>query len=313
MIPVVLASENPRGAEKWLALIQQHFPDLQAHIFSPDAGGPRTDVRAAIVWRPPAALFERYPALDLVFNMGAGVDAILRQPGMRESVRIIRLEDAGLANTMIEYVVYYVSSITRGFAAYEQHKAERRWQPEIHEPVQAWPVGVMGTGVIGARIANTLSQLGYRVSGWSRSGKPIDGVTGYAGQEQLGAFLAASRILINVLPLTDATRNILDRQLLSQLPAGAVLINIGRGEHLVEEALIPLLDSGQLSRAVLDVTRTEPLPADHPFWMHPAITLTPHISGPTNHLLALAQIRAKLNDAMQGKPITGEVTRSNGY
>src|SRR5690606_5920276 len=125
--------------------------------------------------------------------------------------------------------------------------------------------------------------------------------------------LASSQFLINVLPLTDQTRDILNRDSLGQLPEGAVLMNIGRGEHLVESDLISMLDKGHLSQAILDVARQEPLPADHPFWTHPAITLTPHISGPTNHYLAIKQIRDKLHDALQGKPVSGEVTPDSGY
>lgn len=313
MIPVVLASESGAAAQKWLKMIQQHFPDLDAHIFDPQAVSPAPDVRAAIVWKPPAALFARYRALDLVFNMGAGVDAILRQPEIADTTRIIRLEDAGLANPMTEYVIHYLSGITRNFGAYEQHRESRLWQGAEQTPVQNCTIGVMGLGVIGARIAQALSALDYPVQGWSRSPKALPAITSFHGEDQFAAFLASSQFLINVLPLTDQTRDILNRDSLGHLPKGAVLMNIGRGEHLVEADLIALLDSGHLSRAVLDVAREEPLPADHAFWTHPAITLTPHISGPTNHYLAIRQIRDKLHNALQGKPISGEVFRKTGY
>ena len=313
MIPVVLASESSAATQKWLTVIRQHFPDLDAHVFDPQAAGPQADVRAAIVWKPPAALFARYRALDLIFNMGAGVDAILRQPDIPEAARIIRLEDAGLANPMTEYVVHYLSGITRNFGVYEQHRQSRLWQGAEQTPVQNCTVGVMGLGVIGARIAQALGALDYPVQGWSRSPKALPGIKSFHGEAQFAAFLASSQFLINVLPLTDQTRDILNRDSLGHLPEGAVLMNIGRGEHLVEADLISLLDKGHISRAVLDVARQEPLPADHPFWTHPAITLTPHISGPTNHYLAIGQIRDKLQDALQGKPISGEVARDSGY
>ncbi|MGO1767354.1 hypothetical protein CAP48_07785 [Advenella sp. S44] len=313
MIPVVLASENSAATQKWLNVIRQHFPDLDAHVFDPQAPNAHAEVRAAIVWKPPAALFSRYRALDLVFNMGAGVDAILRQPDIPQTARIIRLEDAGLANPMTEYVVHYLSRITRNFGVYEQHKKNRLWQGAEQTPVQNCTVGVMGLGVIGARIAQALSALDYPVQGWSRSPKALPGIKSFHGQAQFASFLASSQFLINVLPLTDQTRDILNRDSLGQLPEGAVLMNIGRGEHLVESDLISMLDKGHLSQAILDVARQEPLPADHPFWTHPAITLTPHISGPTNHYLAIKQIRDKLHDALQGKPVSGEVTPDSGY
>lgn len=313
MTPVVLASESGAATQKWLKVIQQHYPDLDAHVFDPQAGEPVPNVRAAIVWKPPAALFSCYRELDLVFNMGAGVDAILRQPDIPAHTRIIRLEDAGLAKPMTEYVIHFLSGITRQFGTYERNRERRLWQAAEQTPVQHRTVGVMGMGVIGARIAQALSELDYPVQGWSRSPKAVAGVKSFHGEDQLGAFLASSEFLINVLPLTDQTRDILNQDTLGQLPKGAVLINIGRGEHLVEADLITVLDAGHLSHAILDVAREEPLPGDHPFWTHPAITLTPHISGPTNHYQAIGQIRGKLLDALQGKPISGEVTRQAGY
>ncbi len=313
MIPVVLASESTAAARKWLAVIEQHFPDLNAHVFDPQELAGSRDVRAAIVWRPPAELFTHYRSLDLIFNMGAGVDAILRQPDIPADTRIIRLEDAGLANPMTEYVVHYLSGITRKFAAYEQNRAERLWQSAQQTPIQNPVIGVMGLGVIGSRIAQVLQGLDYPVQGWSRSPKNLPGIQSFHGEGQFAAFLATSSVLINVLPLTGQTRDILNRDSLGHLPRGAVLMNIGRGEHLVEEDLITLLDNGHLSRAVLDVAREEPLPAEHPFWTHPAITLTPHISGPTNHVMAIRQIHDKLQDALKGKAISGEVARDTGY
>ncbi len=321
MTPVVLVSENTAAAHKWLAVIKTQFPDWDAHVFDPKTGSqtddakvpPPEDVRAAIVWRPPAEFFTRYSSLDFVFNMGAGVDAILSRSDLPANARIIRLEDAGLANPMTEYVVHYLSGITRKFAVYEQNRAQRKWESAEQTPVQNPVVGIMGLGVIGSRIAQVLENLGYPVQAWSRSPKDLPSIKTFHGEDQFPTFLASSNILINVLPLTDATRDILNKDSLSQLPRGAVLINIGRGEHLVEEDLIALLDDGQLSQAVLDVARVEPLPAEHPFWTHPAITLTPHISGPTNHVKAITQIHGKLQDALDGKPISGEVSRNTGY
>src|SRR5690606_40244769 len=165
MIPVVLASESSAAAQKWLKVIEQHFPDLKAHVFDPQATSEVADVRAAIVWKAPAALFARYRALDLVFNMGAGVDAILRQPDIADTSRIIRLEDAGLANPMTEYVIHYLSGITRNFGAYEQHREHRVWQAAEQIPVQHCTIGVIVLGVIGAILVQDLSLLDLPVHG----------------------------------------------------------------------------------------------------------------------------------------------------
>ena len=203
--------------------------------------------------------------------------------------------------------------MTRPFDQYARFQQQQQWKPLPEQASSQMAVGVMGLGVIGQKIAQALAGLGYTVHGWSRSERKLQGVSTYAGETGLSAFLKNTRILINVLPLTQQTRGILNRQTLGQLQAPAGLINIGRGEHLHEEDLLELMKSGHIGKAVLDVFSTEPLPHGHPFWLHPDIIVTPHISGPTNDELALAQISLKIADLDHGREMGGVVSREAGY
>jgi len=212
-------------------------------------------------------------------------------------------------------VCFYIARITRGLDRFGGPNALRDWNAE--RPRGRPPtVGVLGLGAIGAHIAQAAQLFGYPVRGWSRTPKQIDGVEAFAGGAQLADFLAGTQILVDALPLTGQTRNLLDRTRLSQLPRGAHLINVGRGATLVDEDLLSLLDAGHLASAVLDVFRVEPLPAEHPFWHHPKVTVTPHLSGPTPRKPAARQIAEAIAALEAGTPVAalpGYVDRARGY
>jgi glyoxylate/hydroxypyruvate reductase A len=273
------------------------------------------DARYAVVWLPPPELFTVESGLRAVFNAGAGVERLLAMPGLPASLPILRLVDAGMAPKMAEYVCFYIARITRGLDRFGGPNALRDWNAE--RPRGRPPtVGVLGLGAIGAHIAQAAQLFGYPVRGWSRTPKPIDGVETFAGGAQLADFLSGTQILVDALPLTGQTRNLLDRTRLSQLPAGSHLINVGRGATLVDEDLLALLDAGHLASAVLDVFRIEPLPAEHPFWHHPKVTVTPHLSGPTPRKPAARQIAEAIAALEAGTPVAalpGYVDRTRGY
>ena len=176
-----------------------------------------------------------------------------------------------------------------------------------------FPIGIMGLGVLGQRVAQALTHFEFPVNGWSRTAKAIEGVRGFHGDEQRDDFLAASRILVNLLPLTVETQGIMNRSTLSRLQPGGYVINVARGAHLVDEDLLALLDSGHLAGATLDVFRTEPLPLDHPFWRHPNITITPHTSARTLRETSIAQIAGKLMALQRGELVAGLVDVGRGY
>jgi glyoxylate/hydroxypyruvate reductase A len=294
--------------EPWLAGLHAALPQAEVAVWQP--GAAQADY--AVVWQPPQQFFDEQPQLKGIFNIGAGVDALLKLRLPPQAV-VVRLEDAGMAVQMAEYVCQAVIRHFRDLEAYATDMRAGHWT--YYKPRQRsdFPVGVMGLGVLGARVAQALAHFEFPVNGWSRTPKLLDGVRGFNGAAQLDAFLAASRVLVNLLPLTPDTTNILNRERLSRLQPGGYVINVARGAHLVDDDLLALLDSGHLAGATLDVFRTEPLPQAHPFWLHPKITITPHTSARTLRETSIAQIAGKLMALQRGELVAGLVDVGRGY
>lgn len=307
---VLFVAGDPKP-ERWTVPIRSLLPDAEVYVWDPQ--GEAVDADYAIVWQPPEALFEREKKLKAIFNLGAGIDGLLKVPNLPKDVPVVRLEDAGMSVQMAEHVVHQLVDISRNMQVYRDQQREGVWQ--IHRPIRRrdWPVGVMGLGHIGKRVASAIASLDYQVSGWARSEHQLDGVTCYAGQAQFDNFLAQTRVLVNTLPLTEETRGIVNADTLAKLHPEAVVINVGRGEHLVENDLLAAIDSGRVSHASLDVFQNEPLPTDHPFWSRPEITITPHVSARTQRDDTLEQITGKIRAHSQGQPITGIVDTTQGY
>ncbi|HEY8906934.1 MAG TPA: glyoxylate/hydroxypyruvate reductase A, partial [Rhodoferax sp.] len=220
---------------------------------------------------------------------------------------------AGMAVQMAEYVC---QAVIRHFRALDTYADEiRRGEWTFHKPLQRrdFPVGVMGLGMLGARVALALQHFEFPVNGWSRSPKVLEGVRGFSGAAQFNDFLTSSRVLVNLLPLTPDTTNILNRDTLGRLQQGAYVINVARGAHLVDDDLLALIDHGHLAGATLDVFRTEPLPPQHPFWQHPKVTITPHTSARTLRSESIAQIADKIAAMQRGGPLSGIVDVLRGY
>jgi glyoxylate/hydroxypyruvate reductase A len=292
----------------WVDAIQAVFPDAEVAPWTP--GAPHADY--AVVWAPPQQLLDEQPRLKAIFNIGAGVDALLPLRFAPETL-LVRLDDAGMSVQMAEYVCQAAVRHVRELDIYEQATRDGQWSYRKPRDRADFPVGVMGLGVLGSRVARALQHFEFPVRGWSRSPKPIDGVQCFAGEAGFDAFLASCRILVCLLPLTPQTEGLLNRRTLGRLQAGAYLINVARGGHLVEEDLLALLESGQMAGATLDVLRQEPPPPDHPFWRHPKITLTPHTSARTDRDASVAQIAGKIRALERGEPVAGVVDRVRGY
>jgi glyoxylate/hydroxypyruvate reductase len=292
----------------WLADLRLALP--QANVTEWHPGAPQAD--HAVVWAPPQQFIDEQPGLKALFNIGAGVDALLRLK-LPPAARVVRLDDAGMSVQMAEYVCHAVIRHFREFDAYEADVAQGQWSYRKPRLRADFPVGVLGLGVLGERVARALAQFDFPVHGWSRTPKSIDGVICHAGPQAFDSFLASCRVLVNLLPLTPETRDILNRETLSRLRPQAYLINVARGDHLVEEDLLALLESGHMAGATLDVFRTEPLPAQHGFWKHPKITVTPHTSARTLREESIAQIAGKILAFERGEPIAGVVDPVRGY
>lgn len=267
----------------------------------------------AVLWNPSAGLLAQLDKVKAVFLMGAGADALLKFGDALPHVPIVRLGDAGMAVQMAEYVAYATLRYFRRFDEYEEQARHGLWSPLPAYEKEDFTVGVMGLGKLGLRVVDTLRGFGFTVRGWSRTPKELMGVACYAGMEALDDFLRGTRVLVSLLPLTNETNNLLDRRRLSTLPRGAYVINVARGAQVAEPDLLALIRAGHIAGATLDVFRNEPLPAPHPFWDEPRITITPHISAVTIRAEAVRQIADKIAAFEAGQPVDDIVDRNLGY
>ncbi|MBV7462625.1 MULTISPECIES: glyoxylate/hydroxypyruvate reductase A [unclassified Acidovorax] len=294
--------------EPWLQGFSAALPGVEISVWQP--GAPQADY--AVVWAPPQQFMDEQPGLKALFNIGAGVDALLKLR-LPPQALVVRLDDAGMAVQMAEYVCHAVIRHFREFDGYEADTQAGRWGYRKPRLRSDYPIGVMGLGVLGERVAKALAQFDFPINGWSRSPKAIDGVRGFAGADQFNDFLAASRVLVNLLPLTPDTANVINKDTLGRLLPGCYVINVARGAHLVDEDLVAAIDSGHVAGATLDVFRTEPLPAGHAFWTHPRITVTPHTSARTLRDESIAQIARKMVALEHGEAVAGIVNPARGY
>lgn len=306
---VLYRSDAARGAA-WARVFAAQAPDLQFHVW-PEHGD-LAEVEYLVAWQAPPDLLAQLPKLKVLFSSGAGVDHV-DVSAIPSHVQIVRMVEPGIINGMVEYVTLSVLALHRDLFDYIDAQAAAAWSPIEVPPASARTLGVMGLGILGQAVLDRLATFGFRLRGWSRSARQIPGVDCYAGPESLQAFLAPCNVVICLLPLTAATRGILDRRLFAALPRGAALINVGRGGHLDQPALLEALDSGQLSRAILDVTDPEPLPAAHPFWTHARVHLTPHVASMTQPETAAPVLLENLRRHQRGEPLHGLIDRRRGY
>jgi glyoxylate/hydroxypyruvate reductase A len=307
-VQILLQTANANVGE-WRAAFADRLPAARIAVW-PEVPA---SVDYLAVWRPPPELFVRVPAARAIFNLGAGVDAVLACPTLPAGVPLVRLEDAGMATQMVDYVTLAVLGAYRERRAYAEQQRAGVWKPRRPIPKAGFGVGLLGLGVLGQAVAAALRPFGFPLAGWSRSPRTVAGVTTYAGRAELPAFLGRAHVLVCLLPSTPDTRNLLGHAHLTALPRGAHLVNVARGDLVVEGDLIAALDAGHLGGATLDVFRDEPLPPQHPFWHHPRIDVTPHVSAVTLVEDSVAQIAGKIRALEAGRAITGVVDRARGY
>ena len=302
-------ADPERGAE-WQGLFAARAPDLPFRIW-PDIGDPLA-VRYFAAWAPPDDLIDRFPNLEILFSVGAGVDQFdfSRVPS---HLPVVRMVEPGIIDTMVEFATLATLALHRDLVSYVAQQKRGVWQAHRVRPAATRRVGVMGLGLLGQAVLRQLRSLKFDCAGWNRSPRALDGIPCFVGTAALPDFLARTDILICLLPLTDETRGILGRELFARLPAGAALINTGRGGHLVEADLLAALETGQLSAAILDVAEVEPLPAGHPFWGHERILLTPHIASMAQPETAVSAVLDNLRRHRSGEPLVGLVDRGRGY
>jgi glyoxylate/hydroxypyruvate reductase A len=295
----------------WARDFAQALPQAETVVW--EEGQALAPCDYAVLWAPTPALLDQLSRVKAIFLMGAGVDAILKFGDALPEVPVIRLGDAGMGAQMAEYVAYAVLRYFRRFDEYEQQARAGMWNPLAARRKEEFTVGVLGLGQLGIPVVKALRQLGFPVRGWSRTAKDLPGVDCYAGMDALDDFLSGTQVLVSMLPLTPETTNLLDRARLSKLPEGAYLVNVARGAQVAEPDLLALIRAGHIAGATLDVFRNEPLPAPHPFWDEPRITITPHISALTIREEAVRQIAHKITMLEQGEHVADVVDRQRGY
>jgi glyoxylate/hydroxypyruvate reductase A len=302
--------------ERWKARFDEVCADRRVFLL-PDENLDPAEVHYAAVWKPRAGELAGFPNLRVIFNLGAGVDALIADASL-PSVPVVRVAVDDLTRRMTEYVVLHVLAHHRQEIYLRASQRENRWEPKYQWPAGAVSVGIMGLGNLGSNAAAALKVLGFKVSGWSRLAKDIPSVSCFHGEDGLKPFLEQTNILVCLLPLTAETRHILDRKLLSMLdrnsPLGApVLINAGRGGLQHEAELLDCLNDGTLGAATLDVFETEPLPKHSPFWTHPNVLLTPHNAADTDPDAISRYVAAQIQRHEAGHALENVVDLKRGY
>jgi glyoxylate/hydroxypyruvate reductase A len=306
---ILFLSPSDSPAE-WLPELHRQLPDREVRVW-PDIGDP-DDIDYAMIWRPPAGVLKQLPNLKVMLSLGAGVDGVLSDPELPD-LPLVRMVEPGLTEGMTEFVVLQVLHWHRQMEAYRAQQRDGVWRQLPQKLARERRVGILGLGVLGADAARVLTEIRFDVAGWSRSARELPGLTCFHGAAGLAAFLAQTEILVCLLPLTEETRGFLCAELFAQLPRGAHLINVGRGDHLVEADLRRALDDGTLGAATLDALAQEPLPAEHPFWRDPRIVITPHIATRTDPASIACQTLANLVLVRSGRAAAAAVDLSRGY
>ena len=313
MAALLLANIEP--TDVWLTQVivelEKRKPDLDLRVW-PECGNPE-DIGIILAWSPPFGIIQQFTNLQLIISLGVGVKHILRDPDLPANIPIVRLVYDRLAGQMFEYIARAVLSFKGRFLEYQQLQRSREWKYLDIPNGRSFVVGILGLGALGAIVAQKLATLGLTVRGWSRTEKTIAGVECFHGDEQFPDFLSQCQIVVCLLPLTPVTTGILCHETFTALPQGAYLINVGRGEHLVEADLLKALDSGQIAGACLDVFQTEPLPQNHPFWSHPQVIVTPHIAAVSDPGDAADRIVEAIDRSRTGKSLHDVIDRDRGY
>jgi glyoxylate/hydroxypyruvate reductase A len=301
----------------WVAAMKKADPSLDVRVW-PDRMGRIEDIEYCAAWLPPPNIVRSLPNLKVIMSLGAGVDAILKDPTLPDDIPIVRVNDPDLTGRMTEYVVLHVLMHHRQQRRLDANQRLKVWDSFPTHAAKDLRVGIMGMGVMGADSACKLRDIGFPVAGWSRSRKSIPGVESFAGEAEFDVFLARTDVLVSLLPATADTDGIINRATIRKLSrngplGGPVIINAGRGRQQVDADIIAALDAGELLAATLDVFATEPLPSDSPLWTHPKVTVTPHCAADSDPETICAYVAANIRRHQRGERLGNLVDRSRGY
>ncbi|TWI31546.1 2-hydroxyacid dehydrogenase [Paracoccus sulfuroxidans] len=305
---IIATGEN---AEEWRSELVKAAPTLDIHVLGEEFD-PAT-IAWALVWRPPVGYLASLPNLEAIFSMAAGVDHIFADDQLPQGIPVVKLVHEATRQQHRDYVLHAVIHHHRDMMLFAERQPQKVWKFVRPAMNAQRSIGLMGAGPLGIFAAEALVSLGYQVRVWSRSPKSIDGAQSFHGTDQLHDFAAGTDILVSMLPKTPETIGILDAALFAALPEGAAVVNIGRGDHLDEGALLAALNSGHLSGATLDVLAQEPPAEDHPFWTHSKVRLTPHIASEPNPWVTAMAVLGNIDRMQQGLAPEPRADRASGY
>jgi glyoxylate/hydroxypyruvate reductase len=302
---------NNKDPKPWAQLLKEKLPETEILIY-PEVKNP-TDITFAICWKADKNVLSQFPNLAVIQSVGASIDHITRHQTLRPEHTVTRIVDDNLSNDMWEFLLAAVLSNLKNLNLYAQQKKLKKWQQMNYTTIKNTTVSIVGLGQIGGFVAERFAALGFVVKGWSTSPKNIANVSCFAGKNELNAFLDNTDFLINILPLTTETEDFFNKNILKKVKKGGFFINAGRGEHIIEQDLVDLLDEEHLSGALLDVFRIEPLPQEHVFWTHPKIQITPHVASLTNIESATNLIVENYTLYISGQALKHTISVEKGY
>ncbi len=297
--------------ELWKKALLDHSPNLEVYSYLEDH--PKEAIDMALVWKHPNGALTDYPNLKCIASNGAGVDFIFKDPDAPKDLPITRVVDDKLAQDMSEHVLAVILTHLKNLDRHKINQMKGIWKPMQYRRISDFTVGIMGLGALGKVLAEDLVRFGFKVQGWANSEKSIDHMTCFVGEEGFSSFLASTEILVCLLPLTERTTGILNKNIFQKLPKDAFVINVARGGHLVDSDLVEMLDNGHLSGAGLDVYHEEPLPIEHPFWLHSKVHMTPHYASVSDSGSVVPQILENYRRLKANEPLMNSVLTNRGY
>ncbi len=297
--------------ELWKKALKAAAPDIEVYSCLEDH--PKEKIKMALVWKHSPGSLKAYPNLRCIASSGAGVDFIFSDVEAPVHLPITRVVDPMLASDMSEHVTAVIFAYLKNLNQYKLDQQQQIWNPIGYARIKDFTVGILGLGTLGALLAKNLVHFGFQVQGWSQSRKSLPSVTAYTGETALHAFLSTTNVLVCLLPLTPNTEGILNKELFDQLPKGSFVINVARGGHLVDEALLQALQSDHLSGAALDVFHEEPLAKEHPFWSHPKVHISPHCASVSDASSVAPQIIENYRNLLNRKALQNLVSMDRGY
>ncbi|MFV0228025.1 glyoxylate/hydroxypyruvate reductase A [Empedobacter falsenii] len=301
---------NQKPTEEWQRNLQKLLPETKVEVY-PIISNPE-DVEFIATWKPHKDYIKEFPNLKVVQSVGAGIDHLLHTE-IPDSVKVTRIVDSALKQEMFEHVLACVMTSMKNLLTYHKDQLQQEWNPKKYTSIHETTITILGLGEIGKLVAERFVALGFRVKGWSNSQKNMNGVETFVGKEGLNSAIANTDFIVNILPLTTETESILNYKFFNQCSKQTVLINVGRGAHLVEKDLLIAIDEKQIKEAYLDVFREEPLPENHPFWSNKNIYITPHIASVTNATTALQQVATNYKKLKNMETLENEVSLDKGY